>query len=79
MRDFFLYQAEIAVMDYDLSLQKPSIVATAAIFNSIEGVPKKRFPSRLRFQYFQPLSEAAGINPFSREVNEARAHLHVLF
>ncbi|KAL7529833.1 hypothetical protein ACHAWF_003128 [Thalassiosira exigua] len=79
LRDFSRFQAEIAVADYDLSLNKPSIVALAAVLNSIEGIEKKLFPARSRFQFFHLLSEATGLNPFSREVNAVRASLLELF
>jgi len=77
--DFSRFQAEIAVSDYDLSLQKPSTVALAAILNSIEGIEMSLFPARSRFQFFQLIADALGMNPFSSEVNVARARLLELF
>jgi len=77
--DFSRFQAEIAVSDYDLSLQKPSTLALAAILNSIEGIEMSLFPARSRFQFFQLIADASGMNPFSSEVNVARARLLELF
>lgn len=77
--DFSRFQAEVVVSDYDLSLQKPSTVALAAIMNSIEGIEKRLFSARSRFQFFQLIAAVSGLNPFSAEVNAARARLLKLF
>lgn len=77
--DFSKFQVEIAVCDYDFALQKPSVVALAAILNSAEGIDETLFPAQSRFDFFQCISEEAGMNLFSREVNDARVRLLELF
>lgn len=78
--DISKFQAEIAVTDYDLSLQKPSTVALAAILNSIEGIEKHLFPAQSRFRFFQLIADSCpGMNPFSSQVNVARVRLLELF
>eukprot|EP00581_Thalassiosira_minuscula_P016664 CAMPEP_0183724022 /NCGR_PEP_ID=MMETSP0737-20130205/17053_1 /TAXON_ID=385413 /ORGANISM="Thalassiosira miniscula, Strain CCMP1093" /LENGTH=353 /DNA_ID=CAMNT_0025954475 /DNA_START=86 /DNA_END=1147 /DNA_ORIENTATION=- len=77
--DFSRFQIEIAVSDYGLSLSKPSTVALAALVNSIEGIEKRFFPARSRFQFFQLIAEVSGMNPFSPEVNVGRSQLLALF
>lgn len=79
--DFSKFQAEIAVCDYDLALEKPSTVALAALMNSIEGIEEMLFPAQSRFQFFHHISEISGgyLDPFSSEVNEIRARLLELF
>jgi len=77
--DFARYQAEIAVKDYDLSLMKNGDIALAALLNSIEGIDEKIFPARLRFEFFISVSDETGLNPFSYDVNVARARLLELF
>lgn len=74
--DFSRYQIEVAVSDYDLCLQKPSIVALAAILNSTDGIDTKLFTARQRFQYFQCITDMdMNMNPFSEEVNAVRMRL----
>lgn len=77
--DFSTFQADIAVTDYDLALQKPSAVALAAIMNSIEGVEEHLFPARCRYQFLQLIARETGMNPFSIEINAVRARLLKLF
>eukprot|EP00571_Detonula_confervacea_P013725 CAMPEP_0172297914 /NCGR_PEP_ID=MMETSP1058-20130122/777_1 /TAXON_ID=83371 /ORGANISM="Detonula confervacea, Strain CCMP 353" /LENGTH=362 /DNA_ID=CAMNT_0013007131 /DNA_START=28 /DNA_END=1116 /DNA_ORIENTATION=+ len=77
--DFSTFQAEFAVSDYELSIQKPSTVALAAILNAIEGTEEHLFPAHFRFQFFQLIADASGMNPFSPQVNAARARLLKLF
>mmetsp|Transcript_8984 Transcript_8984/g.19464 ORF Transcript_8984/g.19464 Transcript_8984/m.19464 type:complete len:350 (-) Transcript_8984:232-1281(-) len=77
--DFSRFQAEIAVSDYDLSLQKPSTVALASILNSIEGIEKSLLPACSRFQFFKLIADVSGLNPFSTRVNSVRARLLELF
>jgi hypothetical protein len=79
LHDFSKFQVEIAVCDYDIALQKPSIVALAAILNSAEGIDEKVFSARSRFEFFQCISREGGMNPFSFEVNAARIRLLELF
>jgi hypothetical protein len=77
--DFARYQAEIAVKDYDLSLMSNSDIALAALLNSIEGIDEKVFPARSRFEFLISISDETGLNPFSYDVNVARARLLELF
>ncbi|KAL7542601.1 hypothetical protein ACHAXR_012789 [Thalassiosira sp. AJA248-18] len=77
--DFSRFQAEIAVSDYDLSLEKTSTVALASILNSLECIEKRSFPARSRFQFFRLIADVTGMNPFSPEVNAARTRLLELF
>lgn len=77
--EFSRFQANIAVSDYDLSLQKPSNVALAAFLNSAEGIEKSLFPARSRFQFFRLVANASGMNPFSPEINIIRTRLLHLF
>ena len=77
--DFSRYQADIAVLDYDLSLQQPSTLALSALLNSIEGIEKRLFPAHSRFQFLDLISEIFGLDIFSPQVNAARARLLDLF
>ena len=77
--DIARYQAEIAVCDYDLSLTNHSDIALAALLNSIEGIDEKVFPARSRFEFLLSISDETGLNPFSYDVNVARARLLELF
>lgn len=77
--DFSRFQAEIAVFDYDLSLEKPSLVALASILNSAEGISKKLFPAYSRHEFIQNILELTGINSFSVRLNAIRVRLLALF
>eukprot|EP00986_Skeletonema_menzelii_P008016 scaffold3248_cov150-Skeletonema_menzelii.AAC.5 len=77
--DIAKYQAEIAVCDYDLSLMNQSDIALAALLNSIEGIDEAVFSGRSRFEFLLSISDETGLNPFSYDVNVARARLLELF
>ena len=77
--DFSAFQADIAVLDYDLSSQGPTTLAVAAIMNSMEGIERRLFPISSRIQFFSLIAEVVGISPLSSQVNAARARLLELF
>ena len=77
--DFSRYQAELAVSNYELAMEKPSIVAMAAILNSSEGISEKLFSAESRQEYVQNMMELTGINTLSVRLNEARSRLLKLF
>jgi hypothetical protein len=77
--DFSRFQSEIAVSDYELALEKPSVVAFAAILNSAEGISEKLFSAKSRFQYLQLVTNLTDMNPFSAKVNAVRIRLLTLF
>lgn len=77
--DIARYQADCSTMDYDLSMMRPSDVALAALLNSMEGIDEKVFPALSRFEFLLIISEETGLNPFSHDVNVARARLLELF
>lgn len=79
LSDFSRFQVELAVSDYDLSIQKPSIVALAAILNSAEGVDGIMFRAQCRRQYLTYISNELGMDPFSPQVNAIRTRLLKLF
>jgi len=79
LSDFSRFQVELAVSDYDLSVQKPSIVALAAILNSAEGVDDTSFKTQCRRRYLNYISNELGIDPFSSQVNAVRRRLLTLF
>lgn len=57
------FQVEIAVSDYNLALEKPSVTAFAAILNISRG-NKKSFPLNLRSEYFQTIRDITGTESF---------------
>jgi len=77
--DFSRFQVEIAVCDYDFALQKPSVLALAAILNSAEGIDEEVFSAPRRFEFLQTIADESGMNPFSSQVNAARVRLLELF
>jgi hypothetical protein len=77
--DFSKFQVELAVSDYDLSVQKPSLVALAAILNSAEGVDDNMFTAQCRHKYIKYICNELGMDPFSKPVNAARFRLLKLF
>jgi hypothetical protein len=77
--DFSRFQVEIAVSDYDLALQKPSIVALAAILNSAEGITEKLFSAHSRYEYLERILCLTGMNSFTTKVNAVRLRLLALF
>ena len=77
--DFSKFQVELAVSDYDLSVQKPSIVALAAILNSAEGVDDILFTGQCRHKYIKYICDDLGMDPFSKPVNAVRTRLLELF
>ncbi|KAL7511896.1 hypothetical protein ACHAXN_009109 [Cyclotella atomus] len=77
--DFSRFQAEIAVSDFSLAIQKPSIVALAAILNSSEGISKQLFPAHLRKEYLENITDLVGIDSFSAKLNAVRMRLLALF
>jgi hypothetical protein len=77
--DFSRFQVELAVSDYDLAIQKPSIVALAAILNSAEGVDNTLFRSQCRRQFLQYITNELSMDPFSAQVNAVRTRLLRLF
>ena len=77
--DFLAFQANIAVLDYDLSTQKPSTLVVAAMMNSMEGIERRLFPISSRIQFFSFIAEVVGVSPLSSQVNAARARLLELF
>lgn len=79
LSDFSRFQVELAVSDYDLSIQKPSVVALAAILNSAEGVDGTLFRAQCRRQYLKYISTELGMDPFSSQVNAVRSRLLKLF
>ena len=79
LADFSRFQVELAVSDYDLAIQKPSIVALAAILNSAEGVDGSLFRTQCRRQYINFISNELGMDPFSSQVNAVRTRLLHLF
>jgi hypothetical protein len=79
LHDFSRFQVELAVSDYDLSIQKPSLVALAAILNSAEGVDGTLFRAQCRRQYLKYISNELGMDPFSAQVNAIRRRLLKLF
>lgn len=79
LHDFSRFQVELAVSDYDLSIQKPSLVALAAILNSAEGVDGTMFRAQCRRQYLNYISNELGMDPFSGQVNAIRRRLLNLF
>ncbi|KAL7511897.1 hypothetical protein ACHAXN_009110 [Cyclotella atomus] len=77
--DFSRFQVELAVSDYDLAIQKPSIVALAAILNSAEGVDSTLFRSQCRRQFLHYITNELSMDPFSAQVNAVRIRLLRLF
>ncbi|KAL7530567.1 hypothetical protein ACHAXR_005127 [Thalassiosira sp. AJA248-18] len=56
--DVGTFQLELAVGDYDLSLKcKPSLVALAALLNSLEGLDEELLPGELQYDYLTRLCE----------------------
>lgn len=56
--DVGTFQLELAVSDYDLSLRcKPSLVALAALLNSLEGLDEELLPGELQYDYLTRLCE----------------------
>jgi hypothetical protein len=77
--DFSRFQLEIAVADYEVALEAPSIVALAAILNSSEGISEKLFSARSRREYLHNIMELTGMSSFSVKLNATRARLLKLF
>lgn len=77
--DFSRFQAEIAVSDFKLSLEKPSIIALAAILNSSEGISKELYPAYLRQEYIENITDLIGVDLFSAKLNAVRIRLLALF
>lgn len=77
--DFSRYQAELAVTDYELAMEKPSVIALAAILNSSEGIGAKLLSVESRQEYVQNIMELTGMNTFSVRLNTARVRLLNLF
>lgn len=73
------YQVEIAVCDYEFALQNSSVVALAAILNSMEKIDEEKFPAKARFDFLRSIADTSGMNPFSSEINSARLRLLELF
>eukprot|EP00970_Alexandrium_tamarense_P013339 scaffold3342_cov186-Alexandrium_tamarense.AAC.3 len=77
--DLTTFQVELSVMDYDLSMQKPSVVAMAAILNSVEGISEKQLSAKARFAFLETIATETDMDAFSPEVNAARIRLLNLF
>ncbi|KAL3795634.1 hypothetical protein HJC23_002041 [Cyclotella cryptica] len=77
--DFSRFQVEIAISDYGLALEKPSVVALAAILNSAEGISEMLFSAQDRYQYLQSIMNLTGMNSFTTKVNAVRIRLLTLF
>ena len=77
--DFSAFQADIAVLDYDLSTQKSSMLAVAAIMNTMEGIDRRLFPISSRIQFFDLISDILGVSPLSSQINATRARLLEIF
>ena len=73
--DISKFHVEIAVCDYDIALQKPSAVALASIFNSIEDIDENFFSSRSMYDFVECIANASKLDTFSEEVNAVRARL----
>lgn len=73
--DFSILQAEIAVPDYDLCLQKPSTVSMACILNSVSCIERRFLSKPSRKRFLQVLERITGINPHSSLVTAVRQSL----
>lgn len=77
--DFSRFQVEISIADYGLALEKPSVVALAAILNSAEGISETLFSAQSRCEYLQRVKNLTGMSSFTTEVNAVRVRLLTLF
>lgn len=77
--DFSKFQADLAVSDYELSLEKTFTVAIASLLNSMEGIGEKLLPAQERFHFLGVLAQETAVDPFSVEVNVVRDRLLELF
>jgi hypothetical protein len=78
--DFTKFQAELAILDYDLScLCCTSMIALACILNSSEGISERLLSARSRYDFLRCIADETGVDPYSVEVNEIRKRLLRLF
>jgi hypothetical protein len=77
--DFSKFQADLAVSDYELSLETTFTVAIASLLNSMEGIGEKLLPAQERFHFLGVLAQETAVDPFSVEVNVVRDRLLELF
>lgn len=77
--DFSRFQADLAVSDYELSLETTFIVAIASLLNSMEGIGEKLLHAQERFHFLGVLAQETAVDPFSVEVNVVRDRLLELF
>eukprot|EP00956_Cyclotella_meneghiniana_P003848 scaffold4649_cov72-Cyclotella_meneghiniana.AAC.10 len=68
------FQVEIAVSDYNLALEEPSVIALAAMSNILRGNKKfKSVPPNSRSGYFQIIKDLTGVESF--RLNSVRLKL----
>lgn len=75
--DFARLQIELSASDYAISvLRRPSTTALAAVLNSVELLD---FTAREKRSFGRSMSELAGMDVRSEEMEEARTELHRVF
>lgn len=69
------FQTELSVGDYTLIPLRRSVIAVAAILNSLENLPKDSLPLNERIRYAEVISLATGLDIFSPVINSVRIRL----
>lgn len=69
------FQTELSVGDYTLMPLRRSVIAVAAILNSLENLPKDSLPLNERIRYAEVISMATGLDIFSPVINSVRLRL----
>lgn len=69
------FQTELSIGDYTLMPLRRSVIAVAAILNSLENLPKDSLPLNERIRYAEVISMATGLTIFSPIINSVRIRL----
>mmetsp|Transcript_18707 Transcript_18707/g.28461 ORF Transcript_18707/g.28461 Transcript_18707/m.28461 type:complete len:336 (-) Transcript_18707:57-1064(-) len=69
------FQTELSIGDYILMPLRRSVIAVAAILNSLENLPKDSLPLNERIRYAEVISMATGLDIFSPVINSVRIRL----
>lgn len=69
------FQTELSIGDYTLMPLRRSVIAVAAILNSLDNLPKDSLPLNERIRYAEVISMATGLDIFSPVINSVRIRL----
>jgi hypothetical protein len=69
------FQTDLSTGDHTLIPLRRSVIAVAAILNSLENLPRESLPLNERIRYAEVISMVTGLDIFSPVMNSVRMHL----